>query len=248
VQALLLFGLDAAKVVRSVTKIPRFLKDLFIYRREARSSRFPLRFGSILPILSDYGDAAGAAKGHYFHMDLWAAKAIFQRKPKEHLDVGSRVDGFVAHVLTFMDVTLVDIRTLNSAINGLEFIQADATNLEGIKDNSIDSMSSLHAIEHFGLGRYGDPIDPGACFNAMAALQRVLAPGGRLYFAVPVGVERVEFNAHRVFAPQTIISTFSELKLLSFSVINDHGDFVEDAKLEEYEMASYACGCFVFSK
>jgi hypothetical protein len=27
-------------------------------------------------------------------------------------------------------------------------------------DGYCDSLSCLHALEHFGLGRYGDPIDP----------------------------------------------------------------------------------------
>ena len=99
-----------------------------------------------------------------------------------------------------MPVTMIDIRPLPEKIEGLKFIQADATNLDGIADNSIKSLSSLCAPEHFGLGRYGDPIAPDACFKAMKSMQRVLQRGGYLYCAVPVGeTSCVAFNAHRIF-------------------------------------------------
>ena len=100
---------------------------------------------------------------------------------------------------------------------GIDFVQADATNLDGIEDNSVESLSALCSLEHFGLGRYGDPIDPEACFKAFQAIQRKIMPGGFAYIAVPVGKERVEFNAHRVFYAKTIIDSFFEMDLVEFS-------------------------------
>jgi hypothetical protein len=209
---------------------------------------FQIRMRNIFPILSDKEDRAGLAGGHYFHQDLWAAKKIFQRRPVRHIDIGSRVDGFVAHVLVFMPVTAVDIRPLESNIGGLTFLQDDATELDRIHSDSIDSLSTLHVAEHFGLGRYSDPIDPDACFKFMSSLQRVLAPGGRLYFSVPVGRERVEFNAHRVFAPKTILDTFSTLKLISFSFVGDDGSFYEDIDPFGIPESNLACGLFELTK
>ncbi len=97
-----------------------------------------------------------------------------------HLDVGSRLDGFIAHLLAFMEVEVIDIRPLNINVPGLRFTLGDATVLER-KSDSVESLSSLHAVEHFGLGRYGDSIDPEACFKAMRSFARVLKPGGVLY-------------------------------------------------------------------
>ncbi|HHY1437048.1 TPA: DUF268 domain-containing protein [Campylobacter jejuni] len=78
--------------------------------------------------------------------------------------------------------------------------------MEEIKDNSVDSLSALCSVEHFGLRRYGDPIEPDAWEKALRSFQRVLKIGGKLYFSVPIGNEnRVCFNAHRVFKPETII-------------------------------------------
>ena len=113
---------------------------------------------------------------------------------------------------------------------------------------SILSISCLHAAEHFGLGRYGDPIDPEAPFRVMEELQRVLAPGGTLYFSVPVGRERVCFNSHRVFSPQTVLRSLYNLRLVSFSVVDDDGKFLENAHPAAFETAHGACGMFEFRR
>ena len=65
---------------------------------------------------------------------------------------------------------------------------------------STDSLSCLHALEHFGLGRYGDPVDYDGYLKGFDNLYRILKPGGRLYFSVPMGPQRIEFDAHRVFS------------------------------------------------
>jgi SAM-dependent methyltransferase len=200
------------------------------------------------PVLEDFGADAGHASGHYFFQDLWAARKIFERRPQRHIDIGSRMDGFVAHLLTFMPVTVLDIRPLASEVPGLEFVQADATNLVGLADSSVDSISSLHAVEHFGLGRYGDEVDPDGWRKAMISLQRVLRPGGRLYFGVPVGHERLCFNAHRIFAPTQVLETFVDLKLVSFAGVGDSGKFLGDIRPEQLATSEYACGLFEFTK
>jgi SAM-dependent methyltransferase len=209
---------------------------------------FALKFSDLLPIVCDKSETAGEARGHYFHQDLWASKKIFQRKPSGHIDIGSRIDGFIAHLLTFMPVTVIDIRGLSSEIEGLEFIKEDATELASFEDGSIDSLSCLHAAEHFGLGRYADPIDPAGCFKLMKSLQRVLRPHGRLYFSVPIGRERVDFNAHRVFAVTTVLDSFADLSLTSFSFVDDEGRLHEDFNWSQTPVTEYGCGLFEFTK
>jgi predicted SAM-dependent methyltransferase len=147
-----------------------------------------------------------------------------------------------------MRVTVVDIRNLDSDVSGLTFFCDDATRLSQFQSDSVESISTLNAAEHFGLGRYSDPVDPNACFAFMAALERVLAPNGHLYFAVPVGKERVEFNAHRVFAPDTILNCFPKLQLVSFSYIGDDDKLYEDVEPRAASDSEYACGLFEFRK
>jgi SAM-dependent methyltransferase len=241
-------GIDLRRLVTGFSYSFRFLRDLFVYRRAMTSGRFSLRLSQLYPILSDFKAPAGQASGHYFHQDLWAARKIYDRRPKVHVDVGSRVDGFVAHLLTFMAVTEIDIRPLKSEVPGLEFVRDDATEMSTYEDNSVDSVSSLHVVEHMGLGRYGDPIDPDAWLRCMRSFARVLAPRGRLYLSVPIGQERLEFNAHRVFDPTTVLETLSDLHLVSFAGVNDRGELVEDQAPSCFRSANEACGLFEFTK
>lgn len=240
-------GFDPHIFAADIRNAPRFLRDLRAFSSKNASSSRKMRL-TLKPMLVDFNEDAGVAGGHYFYQDLWAARKIHERRPEKHLDIGSSVSGFVAHVLSFMPVTLIDIRPLSGRVRGLTYIQDDATHLKGLADDSVGSLSCLHAVEHFGLGRYGDPIDPEAPFKAMRAMTRVLAPGGRLYLSTPVGRERVEFNSQRIFSPNTIMETLKDLKLVSFSAVNDAGDFLENEDWTRYAGSRYACGMFEFTK
>lgn len=177
-------------------------RENFSYRRKTRW------------FIDESGESAGKT-GAYYWQDLWAAEKIIKRRPTLHYDIGSRIDGFIAHLQAAkIKTSLIDIRPMKNRLPYVGFTQADATSLEGISDNSIESLSALCSLEHFGLGRYGDHIDPEACFKAFAAIQRVLKPGGHCYISVPIGKEHVEFNAHRVFYAQTVIDAFSACDLV----------------------------------
>jgi SAM-dependent methyltransferase len=242
-----LLGLDARRLL-SLRHAGRFARDCWRYHRQARNHRFPLRLADLMPVLTDLDAEAGSTRGHYFHQDLWAARRIFAARPGSHIDVGSRIDGFVGHVLAFMPVTVVDIRPLQSDVPGLTFVRGSCLDLGWIETGSVESISSLHAVEHFGLGRYGDTVDGSAWQSGMRELSRVLRPGGRLYFSVPIGVERVEFNAHRIFNPRTVLEGFSDLRLMSFASVGENGDFFADASPDAFEHVRYACGLFEFTK
>jgi len=247
-QALSTLGLQPQRLAQNLLNLPHFLRTARAYAKSTTPADLPLRLRNLRPILTEFASEAGSAQGHYFHQDLWAAQLIFNLRPSSHIDVGSRLDGFVAHLLTFMPVDVIDIRPLTSPITNLRFIQEDATTLSRFHDNSIPSISSLHAVEHFGLGRYSDPIDPAASSKAMHALARVLQPNGQLYFSVPIGRQRLEFNAHRIFSPITILQHFSALHLLSFSAVDDDGRFLQNATPSDFTNAHYSCGLFHFTK
>lgn len=243
-----LLGLDLEQASRVAADVPRFLRDAATYRRAWMGGRFPLELRALMPALGERSASAGIAKGAYFHQDLWAARKVFARRPARHVDVGSRIDGFVAHLLVFMPVEVIDIRSLEASVRGLAFLQEDATTLARFAPGSLPSISSLHAVEHFGLGRYGDPVSPEGWRLGMLALARVLAPGGRLYFSVPIGRERLRFNAHRIFSPKTVLETFSDLRLASFSAVDEAGDLVEDAEPGRFSGAHHVMGLFEFTR
>lgn len=133
-----LTGLRPKEGIRNLKAAGEFFSGLRQFSEMNTNLVFRPRWDELYPILTDFTDEAGVAGGHYFHQDLWAARRIFQRHPKAHIDVGSRVDGFIAHLLVFMPVTVVDIRPLTSLVSGLTFVRDDATKLQRFGDNTVD--------------------------------------------------------------------------------------------------------------
>jgi hypothetical protein len=234
--------------------LPAFVRDYHRYTTLAHSTphAMPLRLGNLFPILTDKSASAGSSTSHYFQMDLYMARRVIAAAPKSHLDIGSRLDGFIGHLLAAAQpVTMVDIRPLPTPPVGLQFQQDNATTLASFADKSVPSLSSLHAAEHFGLGRYGDPIDPTACYAFMRNMARVLAKDGKLYFATPVGEERLEFNAHRVFSPHTLHRLFVEecgLALSESALITTHGKLLEDIDPRDFPHENFGCGLYIFTR
>ena len=240
-------GVNPLLFFASLLKLPRFVKERNRFAKSACAD-FPLKFSNLMPVLKDYSDSAGILKGHYVHQDLWAAKKIYQANPQRHIDVGSRIDGFITSLLAHRVVEVVDVRPLYSPYENLRFIQGDATRMSAFQDSELESVSCLHAMEHFGLGRYGDPIDPGAHRIFAQSLQRVIKLEGLLYLSVPIGRQKLMFNGHRVFAPQTVLDLFPGFTLNSFSAVDDHGDFVEQANPDDFKDSDFSCGMFEFKK
>lgn len=229
-----------------------FISQAQAYARAADGSDFQIDLGS----LHACDDRAPGASfdSHYARVDLWAAQnydETYRHGTGWHVDVGSRVDGFCTHLLgADHNVMHVDVRDPGFDWPCFEWRRDDARTLDTFADASVSSLSCLHAAEHVGLGRYGDEIDPHGMAKCIASLARVLAPGGRLYFAVPIGRHRLIFNAHRIASPSWVISTFAAhgLTLESFAAVDDAGAWHPEARPEDYEGASYSCGAFLFTK
>ena len=183
---------------------------------------------------------------HYFFQGAWLARKVAQCTPAQHVDVSSSVMT-IAALSGFVDTIFVDYRPLQVSLPGLDCRAGDITRLP-FADGTVESLSCLHVIEHIGLGRYGDALDPRGSLLAANELQRVLHPGGNLYLSTPVGRERVCFNAHRVFSPAALVAMFGEMELVSFSCVDDGGSFVQDSTLQAANSNEYACGMFHFRK
>jgi hypothetical protein len=191
-------GMDVRRLLRAPLGFVRYLANLAVF---FRTNPYRLR---IQPCLHDWWEQAGATNTEYFWQDLIVARMIHQAAPQRHIDVGSRLDGFVAHVASFRELEVFDVRPLHSRIPGVTFVQADMMNADSVPASIADSVSCLHAIEHFGLGRYGDPINPEGSALGVANLAKMLAPNGTLYLSCPAGNDEVFFNAHRALHPATI--------------------------------------------
>ena len=196
-------------------RIPGVLHGYLRYRSQRRAFRLldgagSLAWGRELPILTEWNESSGHLGG-YFHQDLTVARWIRDAAPSRHVDVGSRIDGFVGNLAVFRPVEVIDIRPQQARIDGVTFHRLDLMKpLSEAWIGSADSLSCLHTIEHFGLGRYGDPLDPLGHLKGLQQLKQIVRPGGVIYLSTPIGIERLEFNAHRVFAPSTLLGWFCD--------------------------------------
>jgi SAM-dependent methyltransferase len=149
----------------------------------------------------------------YFVQDTWFASRLASRRPPAHVDVGSSAKT-MAIVSQFVPVTMVDIRPVPIRVPGFSFVEGTVLALP-FDDASVASLSSLCVVEHVGLGRYGDPLDPRGSELALLELRRVLAPGGDLYLSVPVDSAcRVYFNAHRAFTREYLLECCRGLEVV----------------------------------
>jgi hypothetical protein len=211
------------------------------------------RVDFIYPIWSDFSDNAGSNKGHYFHQDLLVANFISQANPVRHIDIGSRVDGFVAHVASFRNIEVLDIRPIEQSIHqNIKFEQMDMMS-DHSSSNITDSLSCLHAIEHFGLGRYGDQINPNGHLIGFNNMIKLVRPNGRFYISFPVNssITKTYFNAHRVFHYKEILSWQGSnyLSLIRFDLVDDHGDLHSNLNIDEVNMKfEFGCAIYTFIK
>jgi hypothetical protein len=234
--------LPLRQAIPALKRIPAYIND---WRRYERLSGNRLGLRESYPCLFDNISASPTA-GHYFHQAVWAAQKIANAKTNLHIDIGSDVR-FVGMLASFLPVIFVDIRPLKADITHLHSLASDILRLP-FSPASVLSISCLHVAEHIGLGRYGDPLNPDGTRQAACELARVLAPGGNLYFSLPIGKPRICFNAHRIHDPFEILSYFQGLDLVEFSAENDQGIFRNHVQIKEIQTAEYSCGMFHFRR
>lgn len=215
---------------------------------QQNEARFRLCWEDRLPCLFEQ-TAVTAFDRHYIYHPAWAARIVNRLQPTEHTDISSTLH-FCTILSAFVPVRFYDYRPAELNLPNLSSEHADLIALP-FEDNSILSLSCMHTVEHIGLGRYGDQIDPLGDLKAMHELRRVLAPGGSLLFVVPIGKPKLMFNAHRIYSYAQITEYFAGLELKQFSLILDDmaaGGIVTDASRELADAQSYGCGCFWFRK
>jgi hypothetical protein len=208
-------GFDPIRFATAFRFIPKFLSTWFGFLR-LNSYRSGWRLS---PVLNDFSAQAGSADGHYFWQDLLCAKWVNELAPSRHLDIGSRIDGFLAHLLSFRSVTLVDVRPLTIDIPGLTVAIGDAQSNLSETIGVFDSVSSLHCIEHFGLGRYRDPLDKDGHVKGIRNIAECVSDKGSLFISFPIGREKVEFNEQRIIDPVWPLIQLSDFELKEFVII-----------------------------
>ncbi len=226
-----------------------FIKNYRAFKKNSgENPRFPLSWKKRMPILGE-NTATTNFDAHYIYHPAWAGRIVKKINPEFHTDISSTLH-FSSILSAFIPLRFYDYRPANLKLSNLQTGTADLLHLP-FPDQSIKSLSCMHTVEHIGLGRYGDPIDPEGDIKAIKELKRVLASGGNLLFAVPIGKPAIRFNAHRIYSYDQIIKYFEGLELKEFSLIPDDGaknGMILNASKDLADKQSYGCGCFWFIK
>jgi len=161
----------------------------------------------------------------------FATRQVRSLAPRDILDIGS-YRHFIIGLLACHDLTTVDVRSRRGIVPQERVIVCDAKALT-LPDASFDMVISLCALEHFGLGRYGDQIDLEGDRKALAEMMRVLRPGGHLVMTIPVHAGRpaIAFNSHRVYTPELIKEMFAPLELVEEEVCDRRQERLKDPRL-----------------
>jgi hypothetical protein len=225
-----------------------YKKEFAAYSQQARCHGLsPPKWEERYPCLDDRSIAM-AYEPHYTYHCAWACRILAENPPSEHIDISSSLM-FAAMASAWVPVHYIDFRVPRIVLPGLRTSCGDLTKLP-FSSNSIESLSCMHVIEHVGLGRYGDPLDPSGDRLAAQELTRVLAPTGQLLVVVPVGRPRINFNAHRVYSYEEVTALFPSLMLKTFELIPDqYQDGMINRPQPDYvNSQEWGCGCFIFRK
>ena len=212
------------------------------------SSRFRIRWRDRYPCLKD-NTPSTPFDPHYLYHVAWAARIIARTKPALHIDISSSLS-FSTVVSAFVPVKFYDYRPAKLELSNFSSERANLAALP-FADGSVSSLSCMHVIEHIGLGRYGDELDPDGDLKAARELQRVLKQGGTVLYVVPVGRPRLQFNAHRIYSYSQVLACFNDFQLEEFALIPDRpedGSLIVGAAPELADAQSYGCGCFCFRR
>ena len=244
-QILCQFGFNLLKL-KNIIYIPWFIKCFFKYKNFPKNTKI----NYISPVLGEHKEKSSSVVKHYFNQDLLVAAYVHKNNPKKHVDVGSRIDGFVAHVASFRKIEVFDIRDNNFQFKNIIFKRKDISKNDKSLINYCDSLSCLHTLEHFGLGRYGDLLDPIGHIKGFNNLIKILKTRGTLYISFPISNKNLTyFNSERSFSPKEILKWSNKLKLISFDFIDDSDKIFLDVNLDKFRNnVKYGCGIYTFIK
>ena len=139
---------------------------------------------------------------HYPETDLWLYDAMekYQNhiKNKRVLIIGSEEPCYEACALFYgaKDITVVEYQKVISEHPQITTVTVDEFSKMTEK---YDVAISISSVEHSGLGRYGDPIDPNGDMEAMKFLYNNLKEDAICFLSVPIGLDQIIWNAHRVY-------------------------------------------------
>jgi SAM-dependent methyltransferase len=161
------------------------------------------------------GERDFAYPGHDAAVYRLLESLVAQRSPKRGADIGCATGCFPAMQIAtgVPSCTVFEVRPAEANHPQVQVRVKDLTYAEDVEPE-FDLVTCLSTIEHIGLGRYGDPIDPWGDIKMAENLMRILRPGGVMLISFPTGPGCVVFNKHRIYSPYRRDSLFRGLRLM----------------------------------
>lgn len=173
--------------------------------------------------------AANREVMHYPETDQWLYEAIekYPIKGNNVLIIGSEEPCYEGVAIHYgASVTMVEYQVVTSEHEKIKTMTVE----EFEKSTELyDSAISISSVEHSGLGRYGDAFDPEGDIKSMKVLFDKLKPGGLCFLAVPMGLDQVLWNAHRVYG-----KTRFPMLINGWEIVDSFGIIESDYEVDEY--------------
>jgi hypothetical protein len=106
----------------------------------------------------------------------------------------------------------IEYRPIQTDIPGLKTYTVEEALAAKLRS---DYALCISSIEHSGLGRYGDTVDPDGDLRTMEMVRDIVRPGGLFYLQVPVGIDTVIWNAERIYGQFRLLLLLKGWKLLA---------------------------------
>ncbi|CAB04491.2 DUF268 domain-containing protein [Caenorhabditis elegans] len=178
----------------------------YYFNDKSSTNRSKPRYWDLIPEMMNYSKTELGAIGYYSEsVSLYHAMDHHRLDGSSGLVVGSMKPWVEVMALRHgaKKILTVEYNTLTiptefqdrlSSILPMDFVN-DWEKYAG----TFDFAASFSSLEHSGLGRYGDPLDPIGDLREMLKIKCMLNKGGILFLGLPLGIDAIQYNAHRIY-------------------------------------------------
>ena len=156
------------------------------------------------------------------------------------------------------EVVAIGLEAIQPPDSRIRYIMEDINSVD--LDLQFDIILDASTMEHCGLGRYNDPIDPAGDLKAMARLRGWMKPESLHILTIPIGQDAVVGSWHRVYGPERLprlLEGYLALEEMFFVKSDDDSTWIPCSMEQAFEEVpgmipepsmlnlSYALGAFV---
>jgi hypothetical protein len=200
-----LTGLQISKFTDGF-KVP-FLKRMH-YKSGGGGLKTPLRWPKLTQAQLNFVTFSQLSMWCHYEEAIPSLETVDFSSSRRVLVLGSSLPWLELYLMKrgILDITTVEYRMVDWDVSRLDSKWRAMTFSEFVDSASsekckypFDTFISYSSIEHSGLGRYGDPIDPDGDLDTLKIVRKCLSDDALILIAVPVGPDSVLFNRHRVY-------------------------------------------------